>query len=117
MLVLGESRIRELNGPASFTSLELKSRYEGILPTKYMIFLGDEHSYTNFTKCDRAGCVEAKLEFIDMLNDFGKRENNIDIQFFSEEFQVTKQKLSLQAVNYNEMKKDLKISKKDHELS
>jgi hypothetical protein len=114
MLVLGESRIRELNGPASFTSLELKSRYEGILPTKYMIFLGDEHSYTNFTKCDRAGCVEAKLEFIDMLNDFGKRENNIDIQFFSEEFQVTKQKLSLQAVNYNDMKKDLIMSDINH---
>jgi len=110
MLVLGESRIKELNGPASFTSLELKSRYEGILPTKYMIFLGDEHSYDNFTKCERAGCVEAKLEFIDMLNDFGKRENNIDIQFFSEEFQVTKQKLSQQAINYNEIKKDLLIS-------
>ena len=110
MLVLGESRIRELNGPASFTSLELKSRYEGILPTKYMIFLGDEHSYDNFTKCERAGCVEAKLEFIDMLNDFGKRENNIDIQFFSEDFKVTNQKLSQQAIKHNETTKELIMS-------
>jgi hypothetical protein len=105
MMIVGDSVITTLNGPVMFISLELEPRYQGILPTKYMIFLGDEHSYDNFKKCDIAGCVEAKLDFFDMLNDFGKR--GVDIQVFSEEFKVTKQKITEQSLNYTDITRDL----------
>ena len=51
-MILGDSLINTLNGPVMFISLELQPKYEEILPTKYMIFLGDEHNYNNFKKCD-----------------------------------------------------------------
>ena len=93
-MILGDSVITTLNGPEMFISLELDPRYDGVLPTKYMIFLGDEHTYDNFKRCDVEGCFEAKLEFFDILNDFGKPENNIDIQVYSEQFNVSKKKNS-----------------------
>ena len=106
MMILGDSLINTLNGPVMFISLELQPKYEEILPTKYMIFLGDEHNYNNFKKCDVEGCVEAKLEFFDMLNDFGKPGNNVDIQVFSEEFvpvySTKPQKRVDEIINYND---------------
>ena len=106
-MILGDSVITTLNGPVMFISLELQPRYQGILPTKYIMFLGEEHSYDNFKKCDVAGCVEAKLEFFDMLNDFGKPGNNVDIQVFSEEFKVMKQKITEEALKNNDIISDL----------
>ena len=110
-MILGDSVITTLNGPLMFISLELQPEYEGILPTKYMIFLGDEHSYNNFKRCDVEGCVEAKLEFFDILNDFGKPENKVDIQVFSEEFlqmySTKTQKLMEENLNFNDKVLDL----------
>ena len=39
-----------------------------------MIFLGDQHSYNNYKRCDVESWIEAKLEFFDILNDFGNPE-------------------------------------------
>lgn len=110
-MILGDSVITTLNGPLMFISLELQPEYEGILPTKYMIFLGDEHSYNNYKRCDVEGCVEAKLEFFDILNDFGKPENKVDIQVFSEEFlqvySTKTQKMMDENLNFNDKVLDL----------
>ena len=63
-MILGDSVITALNGPYLFTSLGLNPMFERILPTKYIIFLGDEHNYTNHEKCDFKGCFEIIFSLI-----------------------------------------------------